>query len=78
MSSSDSVATATENASRFGYKHVCVNYLHVTSHDYQYQEVTPDLTARSNHKNYNNQTTIKHQSGTRKVKDSQTNLLNVD
>ena len=38
----------------------------------------PDLTARSNHKNYNNQTTIKHQSGTRKVKDSQTNLLNVD
>ena len=39
---------------------------------------TPDLTARSNHKNYNNQTTIKHQSGTRKIKDSQTNLLNVD
>ena len=33
---------------------------------------TPDLTARSNHKNYNNQTTMKHQSGTRKVKDSQT------
>ena len=39
MSSSDSVATATENASRSGYKHVCVNYLHVVSHDYQYQEV---------------------------------------
>ena len=39
MSSSDSVATATENASRLGYKHVCVNYLHVASHDYQYQEV---------------------------------------
>ena len=35
MSSSDSVATATENASRLGYKHVCVNYLHVASHDYQ-------------------------------------------
>ena len=29
MSSSDSVATATENASRLGYKPVCVNYLHV-------------------------------------------------
>ena len=39
MSSSDSVATETENASRLGYKHVCVNYLHVASHDYQYQEV---------------------------------------
>ena len=25
----------TENASRLGYKHVCVNYLHVASHDYQ-------------------------------------------
>ena len=35
MLSSDSVATATENASRLGYKHVCVNYLHVASHDYQ-------------------------------------------
>ena len=36
MSSSDSVATATENASRLGYtEHVCVNYLHVASHDYQ-------------------------------------------
>ena len=35
MSSNDSVATATENASRLGYKHVCVNYLHVASHDYQ-------------------------------------------
>ena len=35
MPSSDSVATATENASRLGYKHVCVNYLHVASHDYQ-------------------------------------------
>jgi len=35
-------------------------------------------TARSNHKNYNNQATIKHQSGTWKVKDSQTNLMNVD
>ena len=33
--SNDSVATATENASRLGYKHVCVNYLHVASHDYQ-------------------------------------------
>ena len=32
---SDSLATATENASRLGYKHVCVNYLHVASHDYQ-------------------------------------------
>ena len=30
MSSSDSMATATENASRLGYKHVCVNYLHVS------------------------------------------------
>ena len=39
MSSSDSVATITENASRLGYKHVCVNYLHVASHVYQYQEV---------------------------------------
>ena len=39
MSSSDYVATATENASRLGYKHVCVNYLHLASHDYQYQEV---------------------------------------
>ena len=40
MSSSDSVATATDNASRLGYtEHVCVNYLHVASHDYQYQEV---------------------------------------
>ena len=35
MSSSDSEATATENASRLGYKHVCVNYVHVTSHDCQ-------------------------------------------
>ena len=35
MLSNDSVATATENASRLGYKHVCVNYLHVASHDYQ-------------------------------------------
>ena len=35
MSSSDSVATATENASRLGYKHASVNYLHVASHDYQ-------------------------------------------
>ena len=35
MSSGDSVATATENASRLGYKHVCINYLHVASHDYQ-------------------------------------------
>ena len=25
----------TENASRLGYKHVCVNYLHVASPDYQ-------------------------------------------
>ena len=40
MSSSDFVATATENASRWGYKHACVNYLHVASHDYpEYQEV---------------------------------------
>ena len=39
MSLSDSVATATENTSRLGYKHVSVNYLHVASHDYQYQEV---------------------------------------
>ena len=39
MSLSDSVATATEKASRLGYKHVCINYLHVASHDYQYQEV---------------------------------------
>ena len=39
MSLSDSVATATENASKLGYKHVCVNYLHMASHDYQYQEV---------------------------------------
>ena len=35
----DSVATATENANRLDHKHVCVNYLHVASHDYQYQEV---------------------------------------
>ena len=35
MSSSDSVTTAAENSSRLGYKHVCVNYLHVVSHDYQ-------------------------------------------
>ena len=35
MSSSDSVATTTENASRLGYKHVCVNYLHVASRDYK-------------------------------------------
>ena len=39
MSSSDSVATATENAtenaSRSGYKDVCVNYLHAASRDYQ-------------------------------------------
>ena len=34
MSSSDSVH-ATENASRLGYKHVCVNYLHMASPDYQ-------------------------------------------
>ena len=39
MSLSDSVATTTENTSRLGYKHVCVNYLHVASPDYQYQEV---------------------------------------
>ena len=35
----DSVATETENAtekaSRLGYKHVCVNYLHMASRDYQ-------------------------------------------
>ena len=37
--SSDSVAIATENASRLGYKHACVNYLHVASRDYQYQEL---------------------------------------
>ena len=30
MSSSDSMATVTENASMLGYKHVCVNYLHVS------------------------------------------------
>ena len=35
MPLSNSGATATENASRLGYKHVCVNYLHVASHDYQ-------------------------------------------
>ena len=35
MSSSDSVATATKNAGRLSYKHVCVNYLHVASRDYQ-------------------------------------------
>ena len=35
MSSSDSVVTATENASRLGHKHVCVSYFHVASHDYQ-------------------------------------------
>ena len=34
MSSSDSVAIATENASRLGYKQVCVNYFRVASHDY--------------------------------------------
>ena len=39
MSSRNSVATATENTGRLGYKHVCVNYLHVASHDYQHQEV---------------------------------------
>ena len=40
MSLSDSVATATENASSsLGYKYVCINYLHMASHDYQYQEV---------------------------------------
>ena len=26
----------TENTSRLGYKHVCVNYLHLACHDYQY------------------------------------------
>ena len=36
MSSSDSVAAATENTSRLGYKHICVNYLHVACHDYKY------------------------------------------
>ena len=35
MSSSDFVAPATENTSRLGYKHVCINYLHAASHDYQ-------------------------------------------
>ena len=35
MSSSESVATATENASRLGYKHIGVNYLHVASRDHQ-------------------------------------------
>ena len=37
MSSSDSVATTTENPSRLGYKHVCINYLHkcMASHDCQ-------------------------------------------
>ena len=54
MSLSDSVATSTENASRLGYKHVCVHYLHVASHDYQYQEViqhtyTHLLTHSQNH-----------------------------
>ena len=24
-----------ENVSRLGYKHICVNYLHVASHDYE-------------------------------------------
>ena len=42
MSLSDSVATATENTSRLGYTQVCINYLHVASHDYQYQEVIQD------------------------------------
>ena len=36
MSSSDSVATVTENTSRLGYKQICVNYLHVASHDYHF------------------------------------------
>ena len=35
MSLSDSVATTAENASKLGYKHVCVSYLHVASHDCQ-------------------------------------------
>ena len=35
MSSSDSVATAIENASTLGYKHISVNYLQVASHNYQ-------------------------------------------
>ena len=39
MSLSNSVATATENTSRLGYKYVGIIYLHVASHDYQYQEV---------------------------------------
>ena len=39
MSLSSSVATATDNTSRLGYKHVCVSYLHLASHVYQYQEV---------------------------------------
>ena len=26
--------TTNENTSRLGYKHVCINYLHVASHDY--------------------------------------------
>ena len=38
MPSSNSVATTTEKANRLGYKHVCVNYLHMASHDCQYQE----------------------------------------
>ena len=35
MSSSNYVATATEDTSRLGYKHVCVNDLNMVSHDYQ-------------------------------------------
>jgi len=39
------VATATETVSRLGYtEHVCVNYLHVAFHDYQYQEVIQHVT----------------------------------
>ena len=47
MSLSDSVATTAENASKLGYKHVCVNYLHVVFHDYQ--EVIQHINTHLSH-----------------------------
>ena len=45
----DSVSTATENVSRLGYKHICVNYLHVASHDYDSYEKVIQHTDSETH-----------------------------
>ena len=60
MSSSDSVATATENAGRLGYKHVCINYLHVASRDYQEVIQHTDTQKPHPHTDSLNRSTFSH------------------